>query len=122
MKRGDKVYRVVPVFGLVRADMTVEVPESGSWYVQSRELVVASPKQFRLDSYFLGGANIIYPASALGREFYATPVEAVDAFIRAASRRLENAQHALWDAQANVSAIHAWNAAWRMKSMTPEDK
>ena len=103
MKAGDKVYRVCPLF---------EVPGQ-NYHVQSRTLVVVSKKQIRLDSYFDGGANIIYRPDDLGRVFHVTAIEAVDAYERTALRRVEGARATLRNAEATAASASEWSAQWR---------
>ncbi len=112
MKKGDKVYRVCPLF---------EVPGQ-YFHVQSRTLVVVSDKQLRLDSYFDGGANLIYRPDDLGRVFHATAIEAVDAYEHLALRRVDGAKATLSNAEAIAENASAWAAQWhaaRKRTVTP---
>lgn len=121
-KRGDKVYLVVPKFGVVGPNLESTLAPDDHYYVQQRTLVVASPKQLRLDSYFFGGPNLIYPPTALGREFFATPEEAVEVFLRRCERSVENARSSVQTAEARLESAVRFAAAWRTKrETTPED-
>jgi hypothetical protein len=103
MKKGDKVYRVCPMF---------EIPGM-HYHVQSRTLVVVSTKQLRLDSHFDGGENLIYRPNDLGCIFFLTAAEAVDAHERRALRSVEGAKIALRNAEVVAARAVAWSARWR---------
>lgn len=101
MKRGDKVYKVVPSLNMNR-----------HWFVQERTLVVCSDKQVRLDDFFCGGGNLIFQPTAIGREFHETPAAAVKAYTAARNRNAEVAREALRRAEADAQAAFMWATAW----------
>jgi hypothetical protein len=99
LKKGDKVYLVRPTLTI---DMTGRIPE---FMIEAREIERASDKQIKLKTYFTGGMNVLFAPSALGKEFYATPREALAAFraaqvfrITDAERRLERTRREAADA------------------------
>ena len=102
MKRGDKVYRVVPSFMTGR-----------HWFVQERTLVVCSDKQVRLDAFFCGGNNLIFPPTAIGREFHETPGAAVKAYMTARERNVEAAREALRRAEVTAQDAFLFSVAWQ---------
>lgn len=101
MKRGDKVYRVVPSFMTGR-----------HWFVQERTLVVCSDKQVRLDDYFCGNSNVIFQPVAIGREFHETPAAAVKAYTAARERNVEAARAALRNAEAAAQDAFLFKVTW----------
>ena len=103
MKKGDKVYRVCPAFEIPGMEV----------HLQSRTLVVASNKQLRLDSYFDGGANLIYQPSDLGRVFFETADAAVEAYEQSALARVESAKATLSVAQRRADVATVWSTDWR---------
>jgi len=111
MKRGDKVYKVVPSFMTGR-----------HWFVQERTLVVCSDKQVRLDEYFCGGSNLIFQPTAIGREFFETPTIAVKAFITNRERNVESARWTLSAAEKLYQDALAFGSAWiQSGSPTPTE-
>jgi hypothetical protein len=111
MKRGDKVYKVVPSFMMGRP-----------WFVQERTLVVCSDKQVRLDSFFCRGSNLIFQPIAIGREFHETPDAAVRAYITSRERNVASARTALSHAEVQYQEALAFGSAWIQSGMpTPTD-
>ena len=109
LKKGDKVYKVVPI--------DFPLPDKGPQFiVQARTLRVASAKQLRLDSYFSFGMGLIYEPGALGREFYASPREAVDAFERGHEQHLMRKIKERQSAEERLDEVRAWAEQWRKEN------
>lgn len=97
LKPGDLVYRVGEF----------DPPEEGlhhTWKIESRAIKSASDRQITLASYFYGTSLLQFTPDALGRVFFATPAEAVEAFawrqrdeMESLDRRRKDAERAiLW--------------------------
>jgi hypothetical protein len=105
MKKGDKVYCVVSVFG------------NDDFALQERTLIVVTDKQLRLDSYFCGGLNIKFPPNALGRDFFASPREAIDVFEERQIRNAATAKASAVSAEERARTATAWAEQWRTQHL-----
>ena len=81
LKQGDVVYRVAEY----------EPPEGAfTWQLQARPVKRATVKQVLLSSSFSEVGRVRFDPTALGRVFYATPKQAVEAFAKQQEARLES--------------------------------